>query len=454
MPQLTTKRFWIMLLFVFGTQKAFNQNHFITKNAFSEKLFRFFALDSFDSLLNSVQTLQKKQILTNFQAFSFLHNVANTEFHSSAYLGGVFDSVSNRIYFVPGNQANEDRPYWHYVDCQTNQIVSYEHLVSSELASTAYIGGAFDALNHRIYFVPFGQSKSPRWHYIDCLKGQVVSYEHQISISEIHEQSYNGGVYDPFQNRIYFIPREQVKEPYWHYVDCKTGQIVSYLHNQPLSDFNDAGYFGGVLDVSSGRIFFIPRYQTSPINFKDRWHYIDCIQGSVESYEHFIQSSELTNDAYMGGAYDPISNRIYLIPRGQATMPYWHYIDCDLGEVRSYETGLSLDSMNSDSYLGGVYHPGLGQIFLVPSSQADSTHWHYIDCQEAVVKSYRHDFPVEDFQTRPYYGGVLDPICNRIYFIPYNQTIQSSFKSRWHGLQFFGHRLSTQLAAHPSFNKL
>ena len=42
--------------------------------------------------------------------------------------------------------------------------------------------------------------------------------------------AYEGGVYSPTQDRVYFVPSRQAPEPVWHYVDGATGEVVGYQH--------------------------------------------------------------------------------------------------------------------------------------------------------------------------------------------------------------------------------
>jgi hypothetical protein len=81
---------------------------------------------------------------------------------ASAYIGGVFDPVNNRIYFVPSAQA--DQANWHYVNLTTGAVVAYAH--GATAVASAYIGGVFDPVNNRIYFAPNAQSNQANWHYV------------------------------------------------------------------------------------------------------------------------------------------------------------------------------------------------------------------------------------------------------------------------------------------------
>jgi hypothetical protein len=127
-------------------------------------------------------------------------------------------------------------------------------------------------------------------------------------------------VLSPLEGRIYLIPHAQAKAAFWHYIDCQTGKIVAYEHGQPLEDFEEWAYQGGVYDPLSNRIFFIPAYQTRGLgsDFKLRWHYIDCHTGSVESYFHGVPRSDLSALSYRLGVSAPRQGQIYFMPGNQA----------------------------------------------------------------------------------------------------------------------------------------
>ena len=122
---------------------------------------------------------------------------------------------------------------WHCADCSTGNLVTYIHTLSPRPANSGYSGGVFSPLQNRIYFVPYKQSdqSGSNWHYLDCSTCNVVAYIQPLSPIPVN-LAYMGGVYSPIQNRVYFLPWAQAPEAgsNWHYVDCSTGNIETYIH--------------------------------------------------------------------------------------------------------------------------------------------------------------------------------------------------------------------------------
>jgi hypothetical protein len=239
------------------------------------------------------------------------------------YSGGVYSPLQNRIYFVPRSQASETT--WHYIDCSTTtagvvSVNSYTH-GSTTLVGSAYAGGSYSPVQNRIYFTPYNQSDQTTWHYIDCDTttagvATIVEYTHGTGITL--NGAYNGSSYSPVQNRIYFTPFNISNTADWHYLDCYTEAVVAYTHGA-TGIINDA-YLESVYSPSQNRIYFSPYAQASETN----WHYIDCDDGSVVSY---TPGSTFENRPYTGGSYSPTQNRIYLSPsRTQSSFASWHYL--------------------------------------------------------------------------------------------------------------------------------
>jgi hypothetical protein len=82
------------------------------------------------------------------------------------------------------------------------------------------------------YFSDLGLKKSAGF--------SVVGFNH--GGLEFHG-SYNGSVFSPTQNRIYFCPRNASPQSTWFYVDCVTGNYVEYKHD--LSPAPVSGGYGG-----------------------------------------------------------------------------------------------------------------------------------------------------------------------------------------------------------------
>lgn len=62
---------------------------------------------------------------------------------------------------------------------------------------------------------------------------------------ELECKAYAGAVYSPYQNRIYLVPHGQATSCHWHYIDCSSGEVVSYEHG--ASDLTCHAYWGGSL---------------------------------------------------------------------------------------------------------------------------------------------------------------------------------------------------------------
>ena len=96
-------------------------------------------------------------------------------------------------------------------------VQSYSNTSGS--LSAGYIGGVYSPTQNRIYLVPYVQSSSTTWHYIDCNIGLIVGY----TAPSLTSGAYQGGTYSPTQDRIYMIPNNQSTATFWNYIDCATG---------------------------------------------------------------------------------------------------------------------------------------------------------------------------------------------------------------------------------------
>ena len=240
--------------------------------------------------------------------------------------------------------------------------------------------------------------------------------------------SYAGGVYSPTQNRIYFVPRTQSNQPTWHYINCDTGTVVAYDHGQGATVGPNA-YRGGCYSPTENRIYLVPQTQGNPaLGF---WHYIDCNVGGVPSgtvstglVVAYAAPGNTVLQAYIGGVYSPTQNRIYFVPHQQAPSPnMWHYVNCNTGTIVSYAPITTTGVANA--YLGGVYSPTQNRIYFVPFNQSIVSTWHYVDCNTGAIVEYIHGASTV---TGAYQGGAYSPTQNRIYFVPFNQSSETN----WH----------------------
>jgi hypothetical protein len=331
---------------------------------------------------------------------------------NSGYLGGVYSPTENNIYFIPmaqGQQLN-----WHYINCNTGELVEYLHGTTGIVAN-AYFGGCLSPVQNKIYFIPRFQGAEPKFHFIDCKTSTVGDYDNTLTgLEVIVANSYGGGAYSPKQDRIYMAPRNQGPEDYWHYIDCATNKMVAYLKGN--TTVVTLAYSGAVYSPIQNRIYLVPRNQ-GPEQY---WHYIDCDNGNVVQYANNLSGDKTAlTDAYAGGVYSPTQNRIYFVPQNQGNplKLYWHYVDCETGEIVSYLHGQEADVI-ADAYLGGAYSPVDNRIYFSPQDQSNQTYWHYVDCDTGEIKRYLNETSaVQD----AYWGAVYSPTQNRIYLVPLNQ---------------------------------
>jgi hypothetical protein len=333
------------------------------------------------------------------------------------YVGSVYDPVNHRTWFLPYNQTSF--PLWHYLDGRTGKVVAYAHGKGGELTQAdAYLGGVYDPVLQRIYLVPTGlRVYEPLWHYIDCETAEVVSYFHGRDSSEF-TGSYVGGVYDPLRQRIVLVPGGQSLSAQWHYIDCQTGDVQVYNHGYD-SDFGGLCYYGGVYDPVNSRVYFVPRCNPES---SSRWHYYDCDTGLIVAYEHGISGEIVSSVAYVGGAFDPIHKRVIFAPTNQGPSQFWHYVDVMTNEVVSYLNVHPADFLNPSSYYGAVFSPLDLRIYFVPIGQGTSSRWHYYDCLTGLIEVY--------FSTLSSLsaGGSFDPLNHRIYFMSRRDTTWASLQ--------------------------
>jgi hypothetical protein len=378
-----------------------------------------------EEYLEYLHNIHKRNTNIESRVGSYTHGATVGTF---AYIGGVYSPTQNRIYFVPVEQASST--YWHYIDCTTGEVVAYAH--GATAVNSAYGGGVYSPTQNRIYFVPSNQAAETYWHYINCNTGDVVAYLNNLYGTSTGtfstDGAYSGGVYSPTQNRIYFAPSKQNAQTYWHYIDCtSTGTTVIAYQNNSGQSIVEYAYGGGVYSPTQNRIYFVPAAQGS----QDYWHYIDCNTGDVVAY---LNSDTVAQGQYSGGVYSPTQNRIYLLLGFFIEGVKWYYIDCNITS-----TGVSLIEYTNNSgqsghtilpYSGGVYSPTQNRIYFVPYNQAPETFWHYIDCNTGNMIAYEAKVIAYHLA---YGGGVYSPTQNRIYFVPSAQASQTT----WHYIQEF-----------------
>jgi len=234
----------------------------------------------------------------------------------------------------------------------------------------------------------------------------VNSYTHGATAIRY---GYVGGVYSQTQNRIYFCPYAQTSEANWHYYNCLTGEIVAYAHGYG-TDITNRAYHGGVYDPINNRLILVPY----GIADETEWHYIDLSTGSVVEYTH---GATAVDQAYVGGVYDPINERIIFVPYTQSAENDWHYYDCSDGSIVAYTHSATVVAT---AYRGGCYSPVEEKIYFAPFDQASEANWHYYDCSDGGIDAYATGLTITEADA--YIGAVYSPTQNYIILIPYKIT--------------------------------
>ena len=354
---------------------------------------------------------------------------------------GVWPPVSMGDYSVPA--LSEALSVLHAQNSATSFSVG-THAAPSGLAATTYRGAVLDPGSMRAYLVPLGQATSATWHYIDCTTGSIVGYAH--GASSLQANAYTGGVYHPTLRRIYLAPYLQSGQSTRHYIDCAGGgKVTPYTNSSltislgysldpvslkvysapaassavasvldaagtastlPLALTMSKSCYGSAYSASQRKIYFAVSCPETGLP------YVDCLDGAYKattlSYTQLASSG-----AYEGVVYSPVQDRIYMVPAQQAVLPVWHYIDCKSGAMVEYAHGCS-GIAAAWTYCSGVYSPATNRIYLVPSGQAASATWHYIDCATGEVVPYLHGTATSTSYS--YSHGFYNPILGRVHF--------------------------------------
>jgi hypothetical protein len=94
-------------------------------------------------------------------------------------------------------------------------------------------------------FVPSDQASEFEWHVYDCETKKVLSYPKAAGIFSIH--AYAGGVYDPQNNQVVFVPYAQSAQNAWHtFQNFGSSQISPQFAAHYL--FNKC-YYSGTLEL-------------------------------------------------------------------------------------------------------------------------------------------------------------------------------------------------------------
>lgn len=187
--------------------------------------------------------------------------------------------------------------------------------------------------------------------------------------------------------------------------------VCSYTHGYGTSIPTNA-YIGGAYSPTQNRIYLSP-YSTATTT---TWHYINCNTGAVVEY-----TAPALGGSQHSLAYDPVKDRIYLFPN--VALGTWSYINCKTSEVLTYPSG----DASVAGFAGGSYSPKQQKIYLTPYSGSDSSTWYGIDCASGTTFSYTNNSGVSPVNFG-YVGACYSPIQDRVYFTPAAQ----STGTHWH----------------------
>jgi len=93
--------------------------------------------------------------------------------------------------------------------------------------------------------------------------------------------------------------------------------------------------------------------------------------------------------------------------------------------VGSYPNGSGV-TPSQYGYFGSVLSPTQNRIYFVPLAQGNVASWHYYDCETGEVVAYLNG--MGDVLANAYAGGVYSPTQNRVYLNPYFQGNETN----WH----------------------
>lgn len=354
----------------------------------------------------------------NFNVVSYRHGHTATITQAFAYSGMTFVPSLRRIYLIPHRQSTSAT--WHYIDCNTGNFIAYSHGITlTELADYAYIGGVYFPPMNRLYFMPWQQAGSAKWHYIDCSNGNVVSYNNPTGMASY---AFYNGCYDPVSNRVYLGPHKNNGAQWW-YIDS-TGNFFGYNHNTGINNFD--GFYRGMQYLPDlKRIYFVPHNRSLTAQTH---HYIDCNDGQVKTY-----NSGGVN-AYLGAAYSPTEGRLYLVNFDDAaggTNSSWRWIETRSTSI--FGTGFIGTGWPNglQQYWGGIYSPVSNRIYLSPYGGANArASFNFIDCNNVTdankMRSYTHGV-TDTIDHQAFWSGVFCPIQNRVYFGPASQSQRSNW---------------------------
>lgn len=314
------------------------------------------------------------------------------------YVSAIFSPVNKRIYLIPRSisfntiEEVDYRVMFHYFDCLTEEIVAYNPLgndgdyenkkdifLGTLVGQAEWSGGRYlPSIDSIVLF-----NDTAIIGNISCSTGLCNMYEEVIEIGYSIDNPYvfKTGAYSPIENRLYFIPNvinaDENTLTEWKYLNIDTFEIETLNVNLAANDTVEENAYGQYTTYSplNNRIYLVPMGQCK----KPTWHYIDCNTGTLVSYTHGIDTSDLPEDMrlFLTFVYSPIKNRIYMVafPQGEI-QTQWYYIVCETGlvaELPGIINGISelvmptnVSLMQNKIYLfsgDAVNQPGLNKYF-------------------------------------------------------------------------------------------
>jgi hypothetical protein len=113
-----------------------------------------------------------------------------------------------------------------------------------------FLASSKEPLSDPLSFKILLEILSPFWKRTSKSDFAIRSYSRPPGI--LANGAYVGGVFDPINNQIVFVPSAQASQSEWHIYDCRTQRIVVYL--QPAEPLADGAYQGGVFDPINNQI--------------------------------------------------------------------------------------------------------------------------------------------------------------------------------------------------------
>lgn len=230
---------------------------------------------------------------------NILPQVTSSGLLASYWGNPIYNKKHNCVYFSPyGENFGSDKS-WVRINLNVSpfsiETYSFNYVVN-EFYSSKY-KHAVHTKNNRIFLMPSSinstNTTTTKLHYIDCsgVNPVVVAYDMGINfISELFSsgQAYEGGVYIPELDRIYFIPYYQPRNANkkFHYIqNCSTiPSVVSYTHTS-TDTFTLSGAYNNGIYIGNGLIFLIPTGQCT----QNKLHLLDVYNNNLISYNTFLR---------------------------------------------------------------------------------------------------------------------------------------------------------------------